>query len=376
MKIKRVFTFLLSVILIISAVIFSFSAYADDTDWRFDSDSATLYITGTGAMNNFTTQQDIPWYTYLLMIHSVVIQDGITSIGSYAFSGAENLTKVDIPSSVTSVGEYAFASCSSLNELTFGKSITSISDSSFAYDGVSKKQHFVLNTQPGSYPQYFAVKNKIQFNCPSVNCSTYDVNISPKGMIAYYPYTAKVDGKFKFYSQGKHDTVGYLFDSSMNQIVYNDDYGNTTDFSLTADLKKGTTYYFAARILNSNLPGTFKVSIEPVTYSVSGTINAMLDKTGRASDILIDSALINNEATDGTFSLNIDETNDTAVFSYKNASVTHTFSPDDGDNIAISLMVCDMNDDGVVNAKDFAYMNNTRSPYKKLFRNFMNYRIE
>lgn len=374
MKKKRIIAFFLSVLLLISAVSFSLFAYADDTEWNFDVDTNTLYIIGTGAMDNYSSQQDMPWYTYLLMINTVVIQDGITSLGNYAFSGAENLTKVDIPSTVTSVGEYTFASCSSLKELTLGENILSISDSSFAYDGVSKKQNFVLNTQPGTYPQYYAVKNSIEFNCSSVKCNTYDVSISPKGMIAYYPYTAKVDGKFKFYSQGAHDTEGYLYNSSMEKIAYNDDADNSTNFSLTVDLKKGNTYYFAAKILNSNLSGKFKISIESVSYSVSGRIYAMLDKTGKASDILIDSALINNEATDGTFSLDISKDNNTAVFSFKNTSVTHTFTPDDGDNIEISLMVCDMNNDGIVNVKDFVIMNNTCSPYKKLFKNFMNYR--
>ena len=42
-------------------------------------------------------------------ITSVVIPDSITSIGSFSFYGASNLKSVEIPNSVTSIGNYAFA---------------------------------------------------------------------------------------------------------------------------------------------------------------------------------------------------------------------------------------------------------------------------
>ena len=37
-------------------------------------------------------------------------------------------------------------------------------------------------------------------------------------------------------------------------------------------------------------------------------------------------------------------------------------------------MMCDSNQDGIVNAKDYAVMNNTNSVYKQFFINFINYR--
>ena len=48
------------------------------------------------------------------LVQDLTIPEGVTSIGSYAFSGCSSLTSIEIPSSVTSIGSYAFSGCSSL----------------------------------------------------------------------------------------------------------------------------------------------------------------------------------------------------------------------------------------------------------------------
>lgn len=64
------------------------------------------------------------------LVTDVVVPDGVTNIGNYAFS-CTSLKSITIPSSVTSIGSYAFYKCSSLNRVTAGNGIADIGDYAF-----------------------------------------------------------------------------------------------------------------------------------------------------------------------------------------------------------------------------------------------------
>ncbi len=90
-------------------------------DWDWLLDNGILMIFGEGNTKAFD-RDDSPWYENRESIKQVVIEDGITGIGSCAFLGCSNLTGVTIPDSVTSIGEGAFLGCSSLKDIYFGGS--------------------------------------------------------------------------------------------------------------------------------------------------------------------------------------------------------------------------------------------------------------
>ena len=379
MKKKYFSTVIISIFLVL-ALAFSYIAYAEDeVTWEYDIDTKTLYIIGDGAMDNYENSYSAPWNAYILDVEKVVISEGITSIGNYSFAGAEKLSCVDIADSVKSIGEYAFASCPSLAELTLSENVTSIADYSFAYNGISAKD-FTMKTSAGSYALHYIIKNNmnsanfINFETDKVTCGEYVAKITQSGgMMAYYPYTPKYDGIFNFYSTGTHDTRGYVYDSDYNRIAYNDDYGSSTNFGLyNLTLEKGKTYYFGARIMNSSLMGSFHIFIESVEYTVSGTVYAMNSPSGEASDIVIDEAIIDGVQTDGTFTRTVTSENEEAVIEIGDKSIDYTFSPDNDEDIVI--MMCDVNGDGIVNGRDYAYMKTSNSKYISLFENFLNYR--
>lgn len=87
---------------------------------------------GTGAMNNYTSLS-LPWKASVSSITSVVIGDGVTTIGNYAFSGCNNasLTSITIPEGVTSIGTSAFSS-TKITEITIPASITSVGNYAFS----------------------------------------------------------------------------------------------------------------------------------------------------------------------------------------------------------------------------------------------------
>ncbi len=97
--------------------------------WTFSADG-TLTISGTGDMTDFG-EYGMPWYDYVEDIRRVEIEDGVTSIGDYAFDGCYNMTELEIPDSVTSIGQWAFFYCIGLDSLTIPDSITYLGDYAF-----------------------------------------------------------------------------------------------------------------------------------------------------------------------------------------------------------------------------------------------------
>ena len=90
----------------------------DNLTWTLDSEG-TLIISGAGAMTNYIPGMYIPWMDYAENITTIIIENGVTTIGSRAFSDFAQLTDVTIPVSVTSIGANAFANCSSLVQTTY-----------------------------------------------------------------------------------------------------------------------------------------------------------------------------------------------------------------------------------------------------------------
>jgi len=137
---RKIVSVLLCVLLLASLL--PVSAFADTTasgtcganlTWTLDSDG-TLTISGTGKMKNYYPSNNdttAPWGKNCSLIKSVVISDGVTSIGSGAFYKCSSLTSVTIPDSVTSIGGWAFCWCSSLTSVTIPDSVTSIGNSAF-----------------------------------------------------------------------------------------------------------------------------------------------------------------------------------------------------------------------------------------------------
>ena len=103
----------------------------ENLTWEL-TDDGTLTISGTGAMDDYTRYRYAPWYAYRSQIDSVMIGEGVTSIGAYAFCSYTGLTSVIIPAGVTSIGEEAFRGCSSLTSVIIPEGVTSIEDYAFS----------------------------------------------------------------------------------------------------------------------------------------------------------------------------------------------------------------------------------------------------
>ena len=117
--------------------VFSVSVSAAETgtwgnvSWYFNN--GTLEIYGSGAMDN-TDGSRSPW-NYLLWketITKVVIENGITSIGSDNFSDLDSLTSVTIAPTVKTIGSRAFAECDNLKSITIPNGVKTIDTNAFS----------------------------------------------------------------------------------------------------------------------------------------------------------------------------------------------------------------------------------------------------
>ena len=128
----------------------------ENITWTYTKNNTTLIVSGTGAMpdakptldengdESVPAGQNVSWAAVRSSVTKIIITDGITSIGDYAFYGMTSLTSVTIPSSVETIGKCSFAFCSSLKTVSLPepkaadengngavKGITSIGDSAF-----------------------------------------------------------------------------------------------------------------------------------------------------------------------------------------------------------------------------------------------------
>ncbi|MCD8368025.1 MAG: leucine-rich repeat protein [Clostridiales bacterium] len=133
----------------------------DTITWTvYDDDAGTRYlvITGTGAIPDYSSAAEQPWRSYYSSTDCIVIGEGITKIGNYAFtsfkateiqfsntvseigkfafSGMSNLTEVTIPGNVKTIGSDAFSACN-ITSITLGEGVQTIADRAFAESGGS-----------------------------------------------------------------------------------------------------------------------------------------------------------------------------------------------------------------------------------------------
>lgn len=137
----------------------AFGTCGENLTWVLD-DAGTLTISGRGPIPDFEEEYEQPWYYQAGSIQKVVIQEGITEIGNYAFCSCRNMTEISVPNSVTSFGSrtfwgcnsltsveipaeqtaiwaFTFSGCSSLTSITIPESVTSIYDNAFAGSGLT-----------------------------------------------------------------------------------------------------------------------------------------------------------------------------------------------------------------------------------------------
>ena len=97
------------------------------------ADNYVLTISGNGGME----EDNYPWSDFQNSIKTIVIEDGVTSIGEIAFNSFSNVTSLTIGNSVQTIGDGAFEDLTSLaTDIVLPASLTSIG--AYAFSAIAK----------------------------------------------------------------------------------------------------------------------------------------------------------------------------------------------------------------------------------------------
>ena len=108
----------------------------ESINWRIDFSDGTLTVYGSGDMPNYTSNT-MPWFEYNQDVRQIVVEEGITTIGKFAFYGMPEVVSISLPEGLTTVSASAFSSNTGrdITELTLPSTLTSIGE--YAFSGLS-----------------------------------------------------------------------------------------------------------------------------------------------------------------------------------------------------------------------------------------------
>ena len=179
--------------------------------WSLD-DNGTLTISGSGKIEDYRSDIDQPWYSNRSDITSVVIEPGVTSIGSLAFYECSNLTSITIPSGFISIGEQAFGNCTGLTSITIPSGFISIGDYAFwNCTGLTSItiQNGVTSIGTGAF-----------WNCTGLTSITIPSSVTSIGVNVFYNCTGLTDITVDSNNSSFCSESGVLFNKDKTTLIY------------------------------------------------------------------------------------------------------------------------------------------------------------
>lgn len=150
---KKIISLVLSLVLVLTTIfalgVNSASAATsgqagDNVNWSYNTTTNTLTLSGTGATYNFRatnigSNKKVPWSDYTKTMTKVVVDEGITDLGQYAFYNSVALVSVSLPSTLKTIGGLGtmttsygcFQGCTALTSITLPSKLESIGNCAF-----------------------------------------------------------------------------------------------------------------------------------------------------------------------------------------------------------------------------------------------------
>lgn len=210
-------------VLVLAFVAFFSSIYTNvwgtpsyGTEYSVSSNVLTIHKRGEfadGIIPPYGSSSSTPWVSYQNSATAIIVSDGFTQIGGYAFGGFKNVTTVTLPESLTSIAKEAFNGCSSMANVKFKGTPAQWASIEFKGGGQKGHSHPLGARTSGTYSYYFygtATASTTLFIEPTIdkinNCAFYRGNFSS----VCIPGTINTIGDSTFYGC-----------ASLNEILIN-----------------------------------------------------------------------------------------------------------------------------------------------------------
>ena len=250
--------------------------------WKLTEDGI-LTISGTGAMIDYgddKSYRKTPWRDYFIesvridegvtsiggwaftncVLTSVMIPDSVTSIACGAFSECRSLASVTIPDSVTSIGGYAFRGCTGLTSVTIPDSVTSIDG--YAFSGCDSLTDVYYAGTAADWAKISISEGNEDLTSAALRCAP--ASLSAPSVTGGNDSQGRPMLKWNAVSGAAKYEVYRARSMNGDYIKYSTVTG--TSYTNTSYIENGNTYYYKVRALDANGTAGAWSSVVSVTY--------------------------------------------------------------------------------------------------------------
>lgn len=97
----------------------------EELTWALDEEW-TLTFSGHGRMDDYSQSRVSPWAAYAAQVKTLVIGEGVESLGDYALAGCGELTELILPEGMTQIGNHALQGCGKVTQIFIPASLTHV----------------------------------------------------------------------------------------------------------------------------------------------------------------------------------------------------------------------------------------------------------
>ena len=186
----------------------------DNLSFIYVEETLTLTISGTGDMYNYEGFSSVPWNDVKYRIQKIAVEQGVTSIGKYAFAYFSQLTSVSLANSIYSIGGHAFSGCRSLQSIDIPDNVVSIGE--WAFSNCERLLRF------DSPDDLYSIGDYAFYNCSNLTTVSFSNNTTSIGKHLFTGCNSltelTVDNSNDTYDS--RDNCNGIIETATNTLVY------------------------------------------------------------------------------------------------------------------------------------------------------------